>query len=416
MFSLAYASLKARWLPVLLVLISLTASMVLLLSIDRIQNATKQGFNQSISGVDLLVGPRSGDIELVLYSVFHIGQPTNNLTYRSIKHLQQLPEVDWVVPLALGDSHEGYRVIATTPEYFDKVKYALDRSLSFAAGEKFSRINEVVLGYTVASELGYQIGSELYLAHGSGGKLGRIHDDYSFVVSGILEPTGTPSDQALFVSLQGYELIHKGWESGRKLFGVEQLDKALLNVDQLTPDTVTAAFVGLKSKMTLFKVSRSIAEYRGEALSAVIPGIALADLWSILGMVDRVFKFLGWIVIGISIIAMVTLTLSTLDARSREMAILRANGAPPGFVAGLVLVESLLIGLCAILVAIGLVSLATHYGKAYLTTELGIVPEVSWVSQQELLTFGVVLGAGLVSSLLPALMVYRRTLRTGLMG
>jgi len=414
MIKLAFASLRARWLPVLLVLISLTASMVMLLSVDRIQTAAKSGFNQSINGVDLLVGPRSGDIELLLYTVFHIGKPTNNITMQSVEELSKRQEIDWVVPIALGDTHRGYRVVATTQEYFDKVKYSVDKSLSFREGSEFSELNQVVLGHQVAQELGYQLGSKLFVTHGSGRQLGREHDDFRFEVSGILEPTGTPIDKGLFVSLEGYELIHLGWQSGRKVFGLDKVDVSNIPLDKLKPDTVTAAFVGLKSKVTLFRVARSIAEYPKEALSALVPSIALSELWSIVGMVDQVFKLLSWIVIGIAIIGMVTLTLSTLDARNREMAILRACGASPLFISGLVLIESLLVGLTAIVLSVGFVMLITYLAQDILLSDLGVLAEISLLSSQEAATLLSILGAGLLSSLLPAVMVYKRSLSNGL--
>lgn len=415
MIKFAIKSLRARWLPVLLVLISLTASMVLLLSVDRIQTATKNGFNQSINGVDLLVGPRSGDIELLLYTVFHIGQPTNNITLKTIDDLAARPDIDWVVPIALGDSHKGYRVIATTPDYFEKIRYAVDQPIRFQTGQAFSELNHVVVGHQVAKELGYQVGSQLYVTHGSDRQLSRQHDDYAFSISGVLEPTGTPIDKAVFVSLQGYELIHFGWQSGRQLFGLDQVDVSKIPLDKLKPDTVTAAFVGLKSKVSLFRVSRSLSQYSAEAISAVIPSLALSELWSIVGMVDKVFKLLSWIVIGIATVGMVTMTLSTLDARNREMAILRACGASPLFVSGLVLTESLLVGLSAILLAVGLVFMVTFAAQDLLLAELGIIAEVSWLSSQEMITLLTILSVGLVSSLLPAIMVYKRSLSSSLL-
>lgn len=414
MFRLALASLRARWLPVLLVVISLTASMVLLLSVDRIQTATKNGFNQSINGVDLLVGPRGGDLELLLYTVFHIGKPTNNMTMQTIDDLVQRNDIDWVVPISLGDSHRGYRVIATTQEYFDRVKYAVDKSLGFNSGEAFSELNQVVLGHQVARELDYQLDSKLFLTHGSGGQLGRLHDDYHFEVSGVLEPTGTPIDRAVFVSLEGSELIHLGWQSGRRLFGLNQVDVSNIAADKLRPDSVTAAFVGLKSKVALFRVSRDLAEYSDEAITAVVPSIALSELWSMVGMVDKVFKLLGWIVIGIAVIGMVTLTLSTLDTRNREIAVLRACGASPLFVAGLVLIESLLVSVSAIFLSVGLVTIVTYMGQSFFISELGIAAKISFLSSQEVVTLLVILSAGLLSSLLPALMVFKRSLNSGL--
>jgi hypothetical protein len=117
MIDLAWSSLRARALAVTLVVISLTCALVMLLSLERIQSATKNGFDQSISGVDLIIGPRSGGIELVLYTVFHLGRPTNNITMQTVDDLATHEAIDWLVPIALGDSHRSFRVIATIPEY-----------------------------------------------------------------------------------------------------------------------------------------------------------------------------------------------------------------------------------------------------------------------------------------------------------
>lgn len=145
-----------------------------------------------------------------------------------------------------------------------------------------------------------------------------------------------------------------------------------------------------------------------------MPSIALSELWSIVGMVDQVFKLLSWLVIGIAIIGMVTLTLSTLDARNREMAILRACGASTLFVSGLVMIESLLVGLAAIAFAVGFVTLITYLAQDILLSELGVLAEISLLSSQEAATLLLILDAGLLSSLLPAVMVYKRSLSNGL--
>ena len=126
------------------------------------------------------------------------------------------------------------------------------------------------------------------------------------------------------MDLKGYELLHLGWKSGKKVFSLEDIDLSSLPPDALNPKTVTAAFVGLKSKLTIFNFSKNIREYTEEAISAVIPGIALSELWSIVGLVDKGFQLLSWIIIAISLIAMVTLIIARLDNRKQEMTIYRA--------------------------------------------------------------------------------------------
>ena len=153
MLSLLLKSIRSRIIPTSLVTISLMASMVLLLSIERIQQGAEEGFNQSISGVDAIIGPRSSSLELVLYTVFHIGRPTNNITTKTIDDIRQRNDIDWIVPIALGDSHKDFRVVATESNYFEHIKYANNKSLTLSKGKVFSELSEVVLGADVALSL-----------------------------------------------------------------------------------------------------------------------------------------------------------------------------------------------------------------------------------------------------------------------
>ena len=414
MFKLLFKSIRSRILPVSLVTITLMASMVLLLSIERIQKATEEGFNQSISGVDAIIGPRSSSLELVLYTVFHIGRPTNNITMQTVDDIKQRKDIDWLVPIALGDSHKGFRVIATEKNYFQHIKYAGDKPLSMSSGSAFNQISETVIGAYVAKKLNYKIGSSLQISHGSGESIGMKHDDFSFKVSGILNKTGTPIDQAIFVDLKGYELIHIGWQSGKKLFSLDRFDMTSITNDELTPKTITAAFVGLKSKLTLFKFTKNIQKYSDEAISAVIPGIALSQLWSVIGLVDKGFELLSWIIIVISLIAMVTLIISSIENRKREMTIYRANGASAFFLSKLVVFEALLIGITAIIGAIVFVTIVSYLATDQINVALGITPKFEWVSLEEIKIFGIILLAGVLSSLVPAIMVFRKNIHHGL--
>ena len=410
MLSLLLKSMRSRLIPTSLVTISLMASMVLLLSIERIQQGAEEGFNQSISGVDAIIGPRSSSIELVLYTVFHLGRPTNNITTKTVNDVKLRGDISWLVPIALGDSHKGFRVVATEPNYFEHIKYANGQPLVFSKGVAFAELSEAVLGSDVAEKLSYRVGSKIQITHGSVESVGSKHDDFSFVVTGILNKTGTPIDQAIFLDLKGYELLHLGWKSGKKIFNLDDINLSSLPEDALIPKTVTAAFIGLKSKLTLFNFSKNIREYPKEAISAVIPGIALSELWSIVGLVDKGFQLLSWIIIAISLIAMVTLIIASLDNRKQEMTIYRANGASPKFLAMMVLCESLVIGLTAIVGAIVLVTIVTYFATAQLNLALGISPSFKWISMGEITVFSFILLAGALSSLIPAVMVFRKNL------
>ena len=412
MISLALASMRARLFPIILVILALTSSMALLLAVDRIKVATQNGFNQSLSGVDLVLGPRSSGIELMLYTVFHLGKPTNNITTETFNDIAQDPRIKWAVPIALGDSHRGYRVISTTDEYFERIKFAGDQPLQFREGSAFKELNDVVIGSAVADALGYTIGTSMFVTHGSG-SLGELHDDFAFQVSGVLAPTGTPTDQAIFVSLEGYELIHLGWTNGSQAISLKNIDVQQIPKERLYPQTITAAYLGLTSKLGLFQVARSINEYSEEAVSAIIPGVALTELWSIVGSVDSVFKLLNWLIIGISIIAMMTMTMTALESRTREMTILRALGATPLHLSSMILAEIVLISSFSVLVAIGLVRVLTWVSVDLLSEWAGIRIELIWITTNELAIQGLIVLAGLIASLIPAAMIYKHSLHRG---
>jgi putative ABC transport system permease protein len=166
---LALASLANRRAAALLTVLAIALSVALLLGVEKVRRGARDSFAATISGTDLIVGARTGDVQLLLYSVFRIGNATANVTWRSYEEVAARPEVAWVVPLSLGDSHRGFRVLGITPAYFERYRYRRDRPLAFAAGGPFGGLFDAVLGADVAEALGYRLGDPLVVAHGLGG-------------------------------------------------------------------------------------------------------------------------------------------------------------------------------------------------------------------------------------------------------
>src|SRR6202008_2799286 len=135
---LALKSLLNRWVTALLTVSTIAASVVLLLGVEEVRTGARQSFADTIAGTDLIVGARSGNLNLLLYAVFRIGNATNNITWPSYQEIAARPEIAWAVPLSLGDSHRGFRVLGTTPEYFARYKFRQTQGLSFAAGKPFA--------------------------------------------------------------------------------------------------------------------------------------------------------------------------------------------------------------------------------------------------------------------------------------
>ena len=411
---LAWRSLLNRWVTALLTILAIAVSVMLLLGVEKVRTGARTSFANTISGTDLIVGARSGDLQLLLYSVFRIGNATNNMTYESYQDIADDDAVAWIVPVSLGDSHRGFRVMGTSQGYFEHYRYRRDRQLTFSDGKPFDDLFDAVLGSDVAATLGYQLGDPIVVAHGLGDVAITEHDDKPFVVAGILEKTGTPVDRTVHVSLEAIEAIHIDWQSGARIPGQEVSADEVRTMD-LTPRAITAAFVGLKSKLSTFKLQRAINTYAEEPLSAILPGAALQQLWGLIGTAETALGAVSIMVVVTALLGMVTMVLATLNERRREMAILRSVGARPRTVLGLLVAEAGLLGLLGALLGVVLLYLALLIVRPLVDAEFGLYLEISWLSNRELFSLLAVIIMGLLAGLLPALRAYRLSLADGMM-
>ena len=297
-----------------LVILCIALSTFLLLSIERVRKDSRAHFAASVSGTDLIVGPRAGSLQLLLYSVFRIGDPANNISSASVEELRRRPAVAWVVPISLGDSHRGFPVVATTDEYFRAFVTARPGTLVIREGRPFGAGLEAVVGDEVARRAGYRRGDRIVLAHGDGALAENDHTDKPFIVVGILERTGTPVDRSVHIGLTSMEALHRDWIAGSPLPG----GVAPLGQPVGTPRSVTAALVGLKNRSAVFAVQRWVADYRAEPLQALLPGVALDELWSIVDIAEAGLVAMGALVSVVGIAGMVAVILAGLNERRRR--------------------------------------------------------------------------------------------------
>jgi putative ABC transport system permease protein len=410
---LALASLWNRRGTALLTVFAIAVSVTLLLGVERIRTEARASFANTLSGTDLIVGARSGDLNLLLYAVFRIGNPTNNVTWQTYQDLAARREVDWTIPLALGDSHRGFRVLGTSAAYLEHYRYAGDRRLELADGQPMAGVYDAMLGADVARALGYRVGQQVVIAHG----LGRVgfleHKDQPFTVVGILRRTGTPVDRTVHVTLEGIEAIHLGWEQGVPLPGTG-VTAAEAQTRDLTPTVITAFLVGLKSRVATFRLQRAINEYPEEPLSAVIPGVALQQLWDLVGVVElALFAVSGCVVLG-GLLGMLAAILTSLNERRREMAILRSVGAGPGQVFGLLVSEAGLLAAAGVAVGFVLTYAGLAVAAPLVEEAFGIVVRLRPPGLFDAAVAGGVVAAALLMGTLPAWRAYRNALADGL--
>jgi len=412
-FSLAWKSLANRRSTALLTVVSIALSVALLLGVERLRTEARASFSNTLSGTDLIVGARSGPVQLLLYAVFRIGDATNNISWESYQDIAEHPRVTWTVPISLGDSHRGFRVLGTTGGYFDHYRYGRNRPLELAEGREFSDLYDAVLGAEVADRLGYEIGDAIVVAHGAGDVSFARHDDKPFQVVGILGRTGTPVDRTVHVSLEAIEAIHIDWQSGAPLPGVSiSADRA--RAMDLTPKQITAVLVGLNSKIATFQFQRFVNDYPEEPLSAILPGVALSQLWNLIGVAENALLIVSAFVVVVGLFGMLTALLTSLNERRREMAILRSVGARPAHVFGLIMGEAVFLTLLGALFGLALLYLLLLIGQPVIDSRFGIFIEIGGLSPYEWILLGAVVGAGFLVGIVPSYRAYRLSLADGL--
>ena len=496
LIKVAYASLRYRIGGVGLTIASVTLSVFVLLSVEHIRQEARNGFASTVSGVDLIVGARTGEINLLLLSIFRIGNATANLSWGAVEEISEQKSVAWVVPISLGDSHRTFRVVGTTAEFFSRYKYAQKKPLSFSQGGEFDAVQDVVLGARAAVKLSYVLGDSLVLSHGVADTSFLHHEDLPFSVSGILEQTGTPVDNAIFVSLDAIEAmhsedsesdnrqrVHEGHEShaaheesevheeheeheaqeeheaheaheahksdsdhlsheGEESHTEEhhaahegrgahvaydahegdsdhpnhEGEESLNDHDHRTIGSVTAILVGLDSPISTLVVQRWINEYSEEALLGILPGVALTQLWSLLGNIEAVLLGISILVFVSSLLGLNAMLLASMRERRREIEILRSIGAPSLFIWGLLIIESLLIITIGVVLAIFGLLLAISLANDVLANELGILLSVQILNTSNLSAIGLIYLTALVMTLVPAWRAYSVSRSAGSSG
>lgn len=409
LFKLAYKSLLNRRASVLLTLLTIAISVMLLLSIERVRVDAKSSFSNTISGTDLIVGARTGDIQLLLSSVFRIGHTNNGVSWQSYQYITKQRGVKWSIPISLGDSHKGQAVLGTTLDYFKHYRFAKKQPLAFEQGQAFSSINEVVLGSEVASKLAYKIGDEIVISHGMGNTSFHHHDDNPFKVVGILKPTGTPVDKTLHVPLAAIELIHGGGHHDHDDHH-DHSSHALIG----HPKQITAFLMGFDSPLYTLQIRRNINQYKQEPLLAIMPTVTLKELWEMLAIIEKILLLFSFVVVIISLLGMLTTLLANLNQRRRELAILRSVGARPWQLFSLISMESLLTTFLGCLVGCTLFYALMGTTAGYLQSQAGVSINISMLSDYELTLIGVIMAAGFIIGLIPATRAYFYSLSDGM--
>ncbi|SDE62525.1 ABC transporter permease [Ruegeria marina] len=425
-----------------LTVLAISLSVALILGVERLRDGARDSFANSASGIDLIVAPRGNSVQILMATVFGVGGTGTGMTWDSFEWLEDRPEVAWAVPIQMGDNHRGYPVIGTDASYFEHFRHSGGQPLSLAAGTFLSGdgADAAVVGAEVAARFDYAPGAVIVNAHGSGEVSFDLHDDAPFTISGVLAPTGTAVDRMVFVTLEGFDALHAEEDAP----AADPLDPAAMPTDDHDdhddhgghdghddhedhgehegteakhshePDRINAVYVGLIDRTNVLGLQRAINERPSDALSAVLPAVALTELWGITGTAERAMRLMAWAVALAGMIGMVVMLSATLDTRRREFAILRSVGATPTRIFALIVAEAAILTAAGLILGLVLLTVATFVTDPILSARFGLRLGLNVFGAREMATLFVIFCAGLLASLIPAVRVYRMTLADGL--
>jgi putative ABC transport system permease protein len=401
---LAFRSLANRRLATVLTVVSIALSVALLVGVENVRRGIRESFAGTIRGTDLIVGARGGGQQLLLSSIFGLGAPAGTVSWTTYQRWAGHPAVAWTIPISLGDSYHGYRVVGTTAAFFTHYRFRGDGQPTLAAGASMSGDRDVVLGHEVARVRGLGLGDEIALTHGLRGTGIMDHEEHPFRVSGILAPTYTPIDRSLYVSLDGIDAMHAGF--------IGMAPPTATAVDD--GPAISAFLLGTRNRIESLKLQREISTDASEPLTAILPAVALTELWHTIGYAEDGARVITTAVVIVGLMGMLVSLYSTLEERRREMAILRSLGAGPRRIAALLVFESGVLSVLGAAVGVGLSYLTLTLGAGIAERHFGIAIPVTAPQRLEWLYLAGVVVAGVLVGLLPAWRAYRHALQDGL--
>jgi putative ABC transport system permease protein len=401
--SMAWRYLKFRWLVSVLTITGIALGVALVSAVLALRSESERALSKDAGLYDLVAGGKGSPLQLVLASVYHLDSPPGNLPYAEYGKLQRDSRVLWVAPVGLGDNYSGYRIVGTEAQFFDLPDRNGERFFQFAQGKVFEGRFDVVLGSQVAASTDLELGSTFFGTHGLVEVPGaEVHRDFPYRVSGILAPTGTAQDRAIFGTLASVWEIH---ETEDRLHSAIQ-GSALLEGPQ--EREATAILIRLKTPGLRLWMADEIRK-ETDGIAAVPINEILRFQRSIIGPVQRALLIVAGAVVGVSCLTVLVTLHQAAERRRRDIAILRSLGAIRSEVASLVFAEGLLLTGAGI--ALGL--LLGHGGLALsvgpFRDSTGLVLNPWQIPVAELIALGAMAFCGAVASLFPAISCYRRT-------
>ena len=400
---MAWQYLKFRWLVSLLTISGISTGVALVCAVLALRHESEKALSRDAGLYDLVAGGKGSPLQLVLSSVYHLDSPTGNIPYKEYERIRSDPRVEWAAPVGLGDNYLGYRIIGTEKHFFDLPDREGNLFFELAEGDVFQDRFDVVLGSQVAQASGLEIGDSFFGTHGLIEVAGaEVHRDFPYRVSGILAPSGTAQDRAIFGTLKSVWEIH---ETEDLLHSAIQ--GSAIMADHKTRET-TAILVRLETPGLRLWMADEIREGT-DGIAAIPINEIMRFQQGILGPVQKILLAIAGVVVAVSCLTVLITLHQAAERRRRDIAILRSLGAYRREVATLVFSEGLLLTGGGILLGL----LIGHGGMAiavdYFREATGLILNPWRIPSNELYALLIMALSGALASTFPAISSYRRT-------
>jgi len=322
---IAWKNLWFKPLNTFLSVVLLTASVSIISILMLLQKQFEEKFSSSMDNIDLVLGAKGSPLQLILSSVYQIDAPPGNIAYSEAEFWMNNPMVESAVPLAYGDNYLGYKIVGTSDNYFTYF------DLKLTEGTFFTKDFEVVVGATIASNIGLKIGDTFFGTHGDSEE-GEIHDEHAYKVVGILASSGKVADQLILSNMESVWHMHdhdeSNHQSGEEIHPHEDKE-------------ITAVLLKLRNNMAKVTWQRIIPQ--NTEMQAASPILEINRLFSLFGVGITAVKYLAFGIMFISGISIFVALYNTLKERKYEFALLRIGGASKFQLFWLVLLESIIL-------------------------------------------------------------------------
>jgi putative ABC transport system permease protein len=446
-WKIAWRNIEQRALASSLTVLSMALGVAVMICVLVIHSVAVRQFSQDAQGYHMIVGGKGGELQLVLSTVYHLGQPLYPIPYSYYEKFTKgefKPYTEVAIPVCLGDSYESpsgrmFRVVGTTPDLFDKIEYGMNsdntpKRYEFQpGGRNFKTGNyfEAVVGSVVAAQSGLKVGDEIYPTHGftSDG-----HKHGGFKVVGILKPTGTANDRAVFINIEGFYLLegHALTPEQKEAAEAQAADTKTTaagepaeHADEQAPQVplakdrreVTSILVLCNSELGPMVLETAVNKGKDRIAQAVAPSREVTRLLeNIVGPIQLILLVLTVLIVIVAAISILVSIYNSMSERSHDIAVMRALGASRQSVMMIVLLESILLsllgGVAGVVLGHALIGLASPYVEARTGVTLGLF-QFDW---QEIVLIPALVALASLVGFLPALSAYRTDVAKALAG